>query len=55
MFYYCVGKVGVILKKEYVNSVLEVKRVWDGVVSMKLEIKGVMMNVVSPHVPHIGC
>lgn len=31
--------VGVILKEEYVKSVLEVKRVSDGVMSMELEIE----------------
>lgn len=39
--------VGVILKKECVNSVVEVKTVSDRTMSLKLEIEGVMLNV--PH------
>lgn len=39
--------VGVILKKECVNSVVEVKIVSDRTMSLKLEIEGVMLNV--PH------
>lgn len=39
--------VGVILKKECVNSVVEVKIVSDRTMSLKLEIEGVMFNV--PH------
>ncbi|KAK3531193.1 hypothetical protein QTP70_015134 [Hemibagrus guttatus] len=45
LFYYGVdGKrngVGVVLKEEFVRNVLEVKRVSDRVMSLKLEIKGV--------------
>ncbi|KAJ8364363.1 hypothetical protein SKAU_G00131940 [Synaphobranchus kaupii] len=47
--------VGVVLKEEYVKSVLEVKRVSDRVMSMKLEIVGMMMNVVSAYAPQVGC
>ncbi|XP_039613886.1 uncharacterized protein LOC120532039, partial [Polypterus senegalus] len=47
--------VGVILKEQYVKSVLEVKRVSDRVMIMKLEIGGVMMNVVSVYAPQVGC
>ncbi|XP_051784683.1 craniofacial development protein 2-like [Erpetoichthys calabaricus] len=49
------NKVGVILKEQYVKSVLEVKRVSDRVMIMKLEIGGVMMNVVSAYAPQVGC
>ncbi|XP_051780692.1 uncharacterized protein LOC127527100 [Erpetoichthys calabaricus] len=47
--------VGVILKEQYVKSVLEVKRVSGRVMIMKLEIGGVMMNVVSTYAPQVGC
>ncbi|XP_051784652.1 uncharacterized protein LOC127528083 [Erpetoichthys calabaricus] len=47
--------VGVILKEQYVKSVLEVKRVSDRVMIMKLEIGGVMMNVVNAYVQQVGC
>ncbi|KAG2465922.1 CFDP2 protein, partial [Polypterus senegalus] len=47
--------VGVILKKQYVKSFLEVKRVSGRVMIMKLENGGVMMNVVSAYGPQVGC
>ncbi|KAE8288310.1 hypothetical protein D5F01_LYC12175 [Larimichthys crocea] len=46
--------VGVILE-EFVRSVLEVKRVSDRVMSLKLEIEGVTFNVVSGYAPQVGC
>uniref|UniRef100_A0A8C4S6L9 non-specific protein-tyrosine kinase n=1 Tax=Erpetoichthys calabaricus TaxID=27687 RepID=A0A8C4S6L9_ERPCA len=49
------AQVGVILKEQYVKSVLAVKRVSDRVMIMKLEIGGVMMNVVSAYAPQVGC
>ena len=59
LFYYGVdGKrngVGVILKEEFVRNVLEVKRVSDRVMSLKLEIEGVIFNVVSGYAPQVGC
>lgn len=54
MFYYGLDRkrngVGVILKEEFVRNVLEVKRVLDRLMSLKLEIEGVMFNVVSGYV-----
>ncbi|XP_051788084.1 uncharacterized protein LOC127529187 [Erpetoichthys calabaricus] len=47
--------VEVFLKEQYVKSVLEVKRVSDRVMIMKLEIGGVMMNVVSAYALQVGC
>ncbi|KAK3570250.1 hypothetical protein QTP86_017123 [Hemibagrus guttatus] len=59
LFYYGVDSkrngVGVVLKEEFVRNVLEVKRVSDRVMSLKLEIEGVMLNVVSGYAPHVGC
>ncbi|KAK3508392.1 hypothetical protein QTP70_027449 [Hemibagrus guttatus] len=58
-FYYGVDSkrngVGVVLKEEFVRNVLEVKRVSDRVMSLKLEIEGVMLNVVSGYAPQVGC
>ncbi|KAK3565277.1 hypothetical protein QTP86_004282 [Hemibagrus guttatus] len=55
LFYYGVDSkrngVGVVLKEEFVRNVLEVKRVSDRVMSLKLEIEGVMLNVVSGYAP----
>ncbi|KAK3545941.1 hypothetical protein QTP70_016955, partial [Hemibagrus guttatus] len=59
VFYYGVDSkrngVGVVLKEEFVRNVLEVKRVSDRVMSLKLEIEGVMLNVVSGYAPQVGC
>ncbi|KAK3515214.1 hypothetical protein QTP70_010616 [Hemibagrus guttatus] len=55
LFYYGVDSkrngVGVVLKEEFVRNVLEVKRVSDRVMILKLEIEGVMLNVVSGYAP----
>ncbi|KAK3566932.1 hypothetical protein QTP86_005597 [Hemibagrus guttatus] len=59
LFYYGADSkrngVGVVLKEELVRNVLEVKRVSDRVMSLKLEIEGVMLNVVSGYAPQVGC
>ncbi|KAK3548972.1 hypothetical protein QTP70_022655 [Hemibagrus guttatus] len=59
LFYYGVDSkrngVGVVLKEKFVRNVLEVKRLSDRVMSLKLEIEGVMLNVVSGYAPQIGC
>ncbi|KAK3516279.1 hypothetical protein QTP70_008640 [Hemibagrus guttatus] len=59
LFYYGVDSkrngVGVVLKEKFVRNVLEVKRVSDRVMSLKLEIEGVMLNVVSGYAPQVGC
>ncbi|KAK3535463.1 hypothetical protein QTP70_016885, partial [Hemibagrus guttatus] len=59
LFYYGVDSkrngVGVVLKEEFVRNVLEVKRVSDRVMSLKLELEGVMLNVVSGYAPQVGC
>ncbi|KAK3529748.1 hypothetical protein QTP86_003015 [Hemibagrus guttatus] len=59
LFYYGVDSkrngVGVVLKEEFVRNVLEVKRVSYRVMSLKLEIEGVMLNVVSGYAPQVGC
>lgn len=43
----------VIWKEEHVKSVLELKRVSDRIMSLKLELKEVMLNVVSVYGPQI--
>ncbi|MCJ8736362.1 hypothetical protein PDJAM_G00257420 [Pangasius djambal] len=59
LFYYGVDSkrngVGVVLKEELGRNVLEVKRVSDRVMSLKLEIEGMMLNVVSGYAPQVGC
>ena len=46
--------VGVILNEEYIGRVLEVKRVSDRMMYMKLDIDGVMMTVISAYAPQVG-
>ncbi|KAI5095122.1 hypothetical protein C0J45_15197 [Silurus meridionalis] len=59
LFYHGVdGKrngVGVILKEEYSKCVVEVKRVSDRVMYVKLEVEGMMINVISAYAPQVGC
>ncbi|KAF3702385.1 hypothetical protein EXN66_Car018073 [Channa argus] len=47
--------VGVILKEEVVRNVLEVIRASNRLMSLKLEVEGVMFNVVSGYAPQVGC
>ena len=47
--------VTVKLKEEFVSTILEVKRVSDRVMSLKTEIEGVMVSVVSGDAPQVGC
>ena len=47
--------VGVIPKEDYIGRVLEVKRVSDRMMYMKLDIEGVMMTVISAYAPQVGC
>ncbi|XP_065672208.1 uncharacterized protein LOC136090032 [Hydra vulgaris] len=59
LFYHGVDRkrngVGVILKEEFSKSLVEVKRVSDRVICVKLEIDGVVMNVISAYAPQVGC
>ena len=42
------------MREELVESVLEVKRVSDSLIAKKLEIKGLILNIVSAYVPQVG-
>ncbi|KAI5094883.1 hypothetical protein C0J45_14958 [Silurus meridionalis] len=59
LFYHGVdGKkngVGVILKEEYSKSVVEVKKVSDRVMIVKVEVEGMMINVISAYAQQVGC
>ncbi|KAL7837360.1 hypothetical protein SRHO_G00270710 [Serrasalmus rhombeus] len=59
LFYHGVERkrngVGIILKEQLVKSVLDVKRVSDRIMSLKLEVDGVILNVVSSYAPQVGC
>ena len=47
--------VGIILKKEHVNRVVELWRVIDRIICLKMELYGVMLNVISVYAPQVGC
>ena len=47
--------IGVIMKDEYAKRVLGVERVSDRVMCVKLEIEGVIMNLISAYGPQVGC
>ena len=46
--------VGNILKKEHVGRVVELWRATDRIIFLKMELDGVMLNVVSAYAPHVG-
>ena len=48
------NSVGIILKEDYAKSVAEVKRKSDRMMNVKMEIEGVMMNVISAYAPQSG-
>ena len=45
--------IGIVVREELVKSVLEVKRVSDRL-KMKLEVKGLILNIVSAYTPQVG-
>ena len=47
--------VGIIVKADLVEDVIEVKRVSDRVMHLKLEVGGSMVNIVSAYAPQVGC
>ena len=47
--------VGDILSEDYIGRMLEVKRVSDRMIYMKLDIDGAMVTVISAYAPEVGC
>ncbi|XP_063875042.1 uncharacterized protein LOC135108197 [Scylla paramamosain] len=47
--------IGVIVKEKYINSVLEVKRVSDRVMSLKMETEAIQINMISAYALQVGC
>ena len=49
--------VSVIVRKEYIANVLEVIRVLDRILKIKLDVRGVRINVirVCAYAPQVGC
>ena len=42
-------RIGIVLRKELAESVVEVKRVSDRLMAMKLEVNGSILNIVSAY------
>ena len=40
---------GIVLRRDLVNRVVEVKRISDRLMTMKLEIDGMLINIVHTH------
>ena len=47
--------VRIILKKEDVDRVVELWRVTDRIICLKMELDRVMLNVISAYEPQVGC
>ena len=45
----------IILKKEHVDRVVELWRVSDWIICLKMELDGAMLNVISAYAPQVGC
>ena len=46
--------IGIVVRKELAESVVEVKRVSDRLMAMKLEVKGSILNIVSAYTPQVN-
>ena len=46
--------IGIVVREELVETVLEVKRVSDGLMAMKLEVKGSILNIVTAYTPQVN-
>jgi len=47
--------VGIVLRKDLVDRVVEVERTSDRLMTMKLEVDGMLINIVSAYAPQVGC
>ena len=47
--------VEIILKKKHVDRVVKLWRVTDRIICWKIELDGVMLNVISAYAPQVGC
>ena len=46
---------GIILKKERVERAVELWRVTDRIICLKMEFDGIMLNVISAYALQVGC
>ena len=43
------------MKNDYVDRVVEFWRISDRIISMKMELDGVVLNIISAYAPQVGC
>ena len=48
------NSVGIVLRKDLVDRVVEVERTSDRLISMKLEMDRILINIVSVYAPQVG-
>ena len=48
------NEIDIVVREELVESVLEVKRVSDRLMAIKLEVKGSILNIVSTYAPQVN-
>ena len=46
--------VGTIVKKKHLDRVVELWKATDRIISLKMELDGVMLNVISANAPQVG-
>ena len=46
--------IGIVVREDLVESVLEVKRVSDRLMAIKLEVKGLILNILSAYAPQVN-
>ena len=47
--------VGIVLRKDLVDRVVEVERTSDRLILMKLEVDEILINIVNAYAPQVGC
>ena len=47
--------IGIILSKKWQDKIIEIKRISDRIMTMKLLSGNIMLNIISVYVPQVGC
>ena len=59
LYYYGVESgrngIGIVLEKDLIDRVLEVTRETARIISMKLDVEGIPLTVISAYAPQVGC
>ena len=59
LYYHAISRarngIGIILSKEWQNKILEIKRISDRIMMMKLVAENTMLNIISVYAPQVGC